>query len=157
MAKRERMRQDVSQSFGPDEIARRSEEGWKLVAVEWERELPETEADRAAAEVPFGLRIASDAAGLEEDPREQEILALMMALTVQDGPYSAIADELNRRGYRTRRGHEMDARFRLPNAAAADRSRAEDLRYQRMAREPSGRGQILENFSIGCVRGGAPL
>jgi len=104
MAKLERMRQDVSQSFGPDEIARRSEEGWKLVAVEWERELPDTEADRSAEEVPFGLRIASDATRLEENPREQEILALMMELTVQDGPYSLIAEELNRRGYRTRQG-----------------------------------------------------
>ena len=37
-------------------------------------------------------------------PSEQEILRLMMELTVQDGPYSAIAEELNRRGYRTRRG-----------------------------------------------------
>ncbi len=28
----------------------------------------------------------------------------MMELTVQDGPYSVIADELNRRGHRTREG-----------------------------------------------------
>jgi hypothetical protein len=28
----------------------------------------------------------------------------MMELTVQDGPYSAIAEELNQRGYRTRQG-----------------------------------------------------
>jgi len=28
----------------------------------------------------------------------------MMELTIQDGPYSAIAEELNRRGYRTRQG-----------------------------------------------------
>ncbi len=28
----------------------------------------------------------------------------MMELTIQDGPYSSIADELNRRGFRTRDG-----------------------------------------------------
>jgi hypothetical protein len=28
----------------------------------------------------------------------------MMELTIQDGPYSGIADELNRRGFRTRQG-----------------------------------------------------
>ena len=104
MAKRERIRQEAPAAFGPDDIARQAEQGWKLVAVEWERELPDTEANRSAEEVPFGLRIANDAARLEEDPREQEILALMMELTVQDGPYSLIAEELNRRGYRTRQG-----------------------------------------------------
>jgi len=105
MAKLERMRQEVPGSFGPDDIARQAGQGWKLVAVEWERELPETEAaGRSAEEVPFGLQIARDAARLEENSIEQEVLFLMMELTVQDGPYSAIADELNRRGYRTRQG-----------------------------------------------------
>ena len=108
MAKRERMRQEVPQSFGPEEIARRSQEGWKLVAVEWERELSDAEGiARGIArgeEVPFGLQVNKDAARLEENPTEQEILFLMMELTVQDGPYWAIAEELNRRGYRTRQG-----------------------------------------------------
>jgi hypothetical protein len=104
MAKLERMRQENPESFGPDEIARQAGQGWKLVAVEWERELPEAEASAPAEEVPFGLQVAKDAARLEQNPTEQEILFLMMELTVQDGPYSAIADELNRRGYRTRQG-----------------------------------------------------
>ena len=105
MAKLERMRQEVPQSFGPDEIARRSEEGWKLVAVEWERALPDTEeGSRSAEEVPFGLQVSKDAARLEVNPTEQEALFLMMELTIQDGPYWAIAEELNRRGYRTREG-----------------------------------------------------
>jgi hypothetical protein len=99
------IRQDVAASFGPEDIARQSEQGWKLVAVEWERELPEAESGKPAAEeVPFGLRIAKEAARLEENPAEQEVLFLMMELTIEDGPYSVIADELNRRGYRTREG-----------------------------------------------------
>ena len=104
MAKRERMRQEVPQSFGPEEIARRSQEGWKLVAVEWERELSDAEVIARGEEVPFGLQVSKDAARLEENPTEQEVLFLMMELTVQDGPYWAIAEELNRRGHRTRQG-----------------------------------------------------
>ncbi len=100
----ERIRQEVPASFGPEDIAKHVEQGWKLIAVEWERELPESENSSRSNEVPFGLRIAKDAARLEEDPSEQEILQLMMELTVEDGPYSAIAEELNRRGYRTRHG-----------------------------------------------------
>jgi len=109
MARMERMRQEKPQSIGPDDIARQAEQGWKLVAVEWERELPESGESKPAEEIPFGLQVAKDAARLEENPVEQEILFLMMELTVQDGPYSAIADELNRRGYRTREGFKWTA------------------------------------------------
>jgi hypothetical protein len=105
MARKERIRQESPASLGPEDIARQTEQGWKLVAVEWERELPESEsASPAPEEVPFGLRVASDAPRLEEDPIEQQVLFLIMELTIQDGPYSAIAEELNRRGYRTRQG-----------------------------------------------------
>jgi hypothetical protein len=105
MPKRERMRQEVPPSFGPEDIARRSQEGWRLVAVEWERELPESEASAQQAEqIPFGLQVRPTDARLEENPTEQEVLRLMMELTIQDGPYWAIAEELNRRGYRTRQG-----------------------------------------------------
>jgi Recombinase len=103
MAKTERIRQDVS-ALSADDVAQHAEQGWKLVAVEWEREIPETEAAHAAEEVPFGWQIAKDAPRLEENPVEQEALFLMMELTIQDGPYSVIADELNRKGYRTRQG-----------------------------------------------------
>jgi len=90
-----------------------------MVAVEWERELPETanaareetsrnaakaESTAASEEVPFGLQVAKDGPRLEEDRTEQEVLFLMMELTIQDGPYSVIAEELNRRGHRTRQG-----------------------------------------------------
>ena len=106
MAKIERVRQDVSDSFGADDIREQLEKGWKLVAVEWQRELPEEAAEPSvAAEVPFGLQVATEPPPrLEENPTEREILYLIMELTIQDGPYSAIADELNRRGYRTRQG-----------------------------------------------------
>ncbi len=106
MAKTERVRQEIESQFSADDIARQKQQGWKLVAVEWERELPEEALDPAIpGDVPFGLQVADDAPPrLEENPMEREILFLMMELTVQDGPYSAIAEELNRCGYRTRQG-----------------------------------------------------
>jgi recombinase len=105
MARIERVRQDVAPSFGPDDLRRQTEQGWKLVAIEWERELPEEAVEPTVpGEVPFGLQVAQDPPRLEENPTEREVLFLIMELTIQDGPYSAIADELNRRGYRTRQG-----------------------------------------------------
>ncbi len=106
MARTERVRQVVSASFGPDDLRRQSEQGWKLVAVEWERELRDEAAEPGVpGDVPFGLQVAPDPPPrLEENHTEREILFLMMELTIQDGPYSDIADELNRRGYRTRHG-----------------------------------------------------
>ena len=105
MANVERSRQAISGQFGPEELRHKLEEGWKPVAIEWERQLTaEAPATTAAPEVPFGLRVAGDCTHLEEDPREREVLFQIMELTIQDGPYSAIAEELNRRGFRTRDG-----------------------------------------------------
>ncbi|HEY4901272.1 MAG TPA: recombinase family protein, partial [Terriglobales bacterium] len=58
-----------------------------------------------APEVPFGLQVAGDCSHLEENPTEREVLFQIMELTIQDGPYSGIAEELNRRGFRTRHGN----------------------------------------------------
>lgn len=100
----ERIRQSVSRPLHQAELDTRQAEGWKLVAVEWERERTDVEAAEPEAEVPFGLKVAGDCAHLEEDANEREVLVAMMELTIQDGPYSSIADELNRRGFRTREG-----------------------------------------------------
>jgi hypothetical protein len=106
MAALQRVRDLVSGSLNQEELQRRTAEGWRLVAVEWERETPAEAAapTQAAPDVPFGLKVAGDCAHLEEDPAEREVLFAMMELTIQDGPYSSIADELNRRGFRTRDG-----------------------------------------------------
>jgi hypothetical protein len=57
-------------------------------------------------EPPFGLQVSKETEQLEVNPTEREALFLMMELTVQEGPYSRIADELNRRGFRTRQGRK---------------------------------------------------
>jgi hypothetical protein len=110
MDRTERIRQSASGQLSWDEIQRLQNEGWKLIALEWERNVPDgetkpsTEPDHEAP--PFGLRVANDCATLVEDQKENETLAAMMELIIQDGPYSFIAEELNRRGYRTREGSQ---------------------------------------------------
>jgi hypothetical protein len=99
----ERMRQPISGPFRPEDVHSMREQGWTLVAVEWQREVSEEEAaERAAAEIPFGLQVAHGA--LHENSAETEALVDMLELMVNEGPYWRIAEELNRRGHRTRRG-----------------------------------------------------
>jgi len=68
MSNRERTRQVVSGEFGPEDLQRKLAEGWKPVAIEWERQLA-TDAVTAtppAPEVPFGLRVSGDCLHLIE-------------------------------------------------------------------------------------------
>jgi Recombinase len=98
----ERQRQVVSGSIAEQELKQRAEQGWRMVAVEWEREVA---ADQPTAEeVPFGLQLSPENARLETNPSEWQALILMMEMTVQEGPYWSIAEELNRRGFHTRNG-----------------------------------------------------
>ena len=103
MKRTERVRQLVPGPPTEADIKQQTEKGWKLVAIEWEREV-ETAEEPLPVEVPFGLRIAPETQHLEEDPRERETLFQLMELIVQEGSYSRVAEELNRRGYRTRQG-----------------------------------------------------
>jgi hypothetical protein len=105
MKKTERVRQAVSGLLQPEEIQQHAAKGWKLVAVEWEREI-ETAEDHLPAEVPFGLRVAPETQRLEENPNEREVLVQMLELIVQEGSYARIAEEINRRGFRTRQGEK---------------------------------------------------
>ncbi len=108
MDRTERVRQSASDKLNWEAIQKFQREGWKLVALEWERNVPTEEkplTEPASQQpAPFGLRVVPDSAILVEDRSEGEILLTMMELIIQDGPYSGIADELNRRGYRTREG-----------------------------------------------------
>ena len=106
MAKVERIRELIGVSVGPEYFQEKAEAGWKLVAIEWQREVEAglEEAHRFREDVPFGLRVAADCLHLEEDPTERDILVLMMDLIVQDQPLSRVADGLNRAGFRTRQG-----------------------------------------------------
>jgi hypothetical protein len=91
-------------------VKQKESAGWRLAAVEWQRE---TEADahqdapegaHFGEEIPFGTRIAGDCLHLEENPSEMEILNCLAEMVVQDLSYQRMADGLNRREFRTRDG-----------------------------------------------------
>ena len=105
MKKTQRVRQVVLGPLGVADLKQQTEKGWKLVAIEWEREVDAAE-DQLPADVPFGLQMAPETQRLEENPVEREMLFLLMELIVQEGSYARIADEINRRGFRTRQGAE---------------------------------------------------
>jgi hypothetical protein len=104
MAKVEKMREMVTGPLSQDHVSRMAKEGWKLKAIEWERESEEEPVGRLRDQVPFGLRVAPDCTHLEENAPEKQALMLMMDMIVQDAPLSLVAEELNRRGLFTRSG-----------------------------------------------------
>ncbi len=106
MAGMERFRQTVSGSLDFDAVQKHIQQGWRIVAFEWERPPREesTTEEPRAEQLPFGAAIAPDASGLAENRAEMEVLFRMMEMIVEEVPYSYIADELNRAGFRTRAG-----------------------------------------------------
>jgi hypothetical protein len=104
MAKTQRTREILSNPLTADDLDRRATQGWKPVAVIWERQMGDDEPAIAdiAQPVPYGLKIAEDCATLEQDVQEREALLVMLEMIVQDKPLSETAEELNRRGFRTR-------------------------------------------------------
>lgn len=106
MPRIERVRELIFGTPSLDSLKQKTQAGWKLVAVEWEREVEGEEPTPAyvAEDVPYGLRVSDDCLRLEPDPSEQRVLIHMMDLIVQDHPLSRVASELNRGGHRTRSG-----------------------------------------------------
>jgi hypothetical protein len=105
MARIERIREVVTAPVDLEQLKQKTDAGWKLVALEWRREIEGEEPERSVImeEVPYGLRVAADCARLEEDPLEKMALTQMMELIVADHSLSEVAAELNQRGFRTRR------------------------------------------------------
>jgi Recombinase len=121
MANLEHIREAVKGPIDSEYIRRRQAQGWKLVAVEWEVEwqresagapegAPAASAARTAElsleEPPFGFQVAPNAQRLAENPSEMEFLLSMMELIIQDISLSKVAEELNRKGFKTRKGGE---------------------------------------------------
>lgn len=112
MAKIERVREFLPAAPAADYFQRKIEQGWKLVSIDWEREVDATlpgTVQPTAEEVPFGLQVDDDCRHLKENPSEKSALMLMMELIVKDEPISRVAEELNRRGYRNRDGRSWTA------------------------------------------------
>jgi Recombinase len=106
MTRVERFREVLSGSLDFQSLQKRIEEGWRLVALEWEHiaTTGERSDETWKEEIPYGLRVASDCLHLEEDPVEREILEKMLTLIAADKSMSKVAEALNREGFRTRKG-----------------------------------------------------
>ncbi|MGB7624106.1 MAG: recombinase family protein [Terriglobia bacterium] len=106
MIKVERIREAVLAPPTQEAIRQKTEAGWRLVAVEWEREGAGEEQEQGVlnGEVPFGLKVGSDCTTLEEEQTEKQILLRTMELIVLDKNLTQVADELNQQGFRTRQG-----------------------------------------------------
>ena|SRR5687768_15441017 len=103
MAFVERIHERVSGTLTEEYLAVKKEEGWRLVGVEWEREIEGgTAAAQWSEEVPYGMRVSDDCLHLQENPVERKALELILNLIAQDRSLPEIVDELNQKGYRTR-------------------------------------------------------
>lgn len=118
VTKTEWLRENVADWPGPDTLAQRQSEGWRIVALEWQREVEEPVLAPPATvqwplaaqqELPFGTRIAADCHHLEENPEEMRVLQFLAELIVQDASFFAMADALNGRSMRTRDGKPWNA------------------------------------------------
>jgi hypothetical protein len=105
MAKIERIREALARPFDEGHFKTRLKEGWRPVAVHWERDVDNEAPDAQWIEdVPFGLRVADDCLHLEDNPVERRSLELMLKLMSSDKSMSQIARELNAQNLRTRNG-----------------------------------------------------
>jgi len=106
MSKSVRLREPLAGSPTLEYLNQRMAAGWRLVALEWEKESAAAEPEEPAAEeeIPYGVQVSSDGVRLVENPTERQIIILALDMIVDDCPLSRAAEELNRRGYRTRAG-----------------------------------------------------
>jgi hypothetical protein len=107
MAQKERIRETLSGLPTLEHLVERVEAGWKLAAIEWEREASATvdiAAKQTIEEIPYGLRVSDDCTGLVESQSERQIIITALDMIVEDCPLSEVAAELNRRGTTTRDG-----------------------------------------------------
>jgi hypothetical protein len=100
MPKQERVRDFVTVPPSTEYFSEKFGEGWRLVAIEWERGA--VPSSHPVEDIPFGLRVASDCRRLEENPEEVQVLLLLLEVLVQDGTLSTAAQRINDRGCLTR-------------------------------------------------------
>jgi hypothetical protein len=110
MKKMEWFREALSAFPSQESLAQREAAGWRMVAVEWEREIQvEAASSTGGEEIPYGTRVAGDCQHLEENPTEMQVLNYLAEMVVQDHSYNRMADLLNERSFRTRDGKPWTA------------------------------------------------
>jgi len=106
MAKNVRIREPLTGSPTLEYLNERMAAGWKLIALEWEKPAASqiSPTEESVEEIPYGVQVSSDCQRLVENPAERQIIILALDMIVEDCPLSRVAEELNRRGMRTRDG-----------------------------------------------------
>ncbi len=105
------IRDQVQQSPTLEYFQQRLAAGWKLRAVEWEKEdTPGTAVSTAERhEPPYGTEVAPEGLHLQSNTQEILVLLTILEMIVAEKNISLIADELNLRGYRMRQGAAWNA------------------------------------------------
>lgn len=112
MKKIEWVREAVTGWPEPQYLQQRQNAGWRVAAIEWEREVEEpgpAPQHAPGEEIPYGTRIANDCLHLEENPTEIEVLNYLAEMIVQDLSYTRMAQLLNERRLTTRDGKAWTA------------------------------------------------
>jgi hypothetical protein len=105
MPKKERVWEPLSGLPTLEYLMQRVQAGWRPVAIEWQRDIIAAgEEHPYTEEIPYGLQVSPDYAGLVENPQEREIITVALDMIVEDCPLSRVAAELNARGFKTRAG-----------------------------------------------------
>jgi len=106
MAKKERLREPLASLANPNYLTERAAAGWRIAAIEWERDIPDSESELPAwsEDIPYGMQVSGDGARLTENPSEIETIVLALDMIVEDCPLSRVSAEMNRRGFRMRDG-----------------------------------------------------
>ena len=92
MAQKEHIRETLSGLPTLEHLVERVEAGWKLVAIEWERQASaapiEIREKHVLEEIPYGLRVSDDCTGLTESLSERQIIITALDMIVEDCPLS---------------------------------------------------------------------
>jgi hypothetical protein len=112
----QRSRDLITAELTLDYFMKKAAEGWKLAAVEWVREVPDSVSDAKPLEVsvhpeqvPYGLRFAAGGMHLERNPLETTVLLMILEEIVKEKRITEIAADLNGRGFKTRTGSPWSA------------------------------------------------
>lgn len=108
MAKIERKHEVIDGTLTEDLLRSKAQDGWRALAVVWERTVEGEEEDTSTQAVPFGLRVAKDCLTLEPAVDEIKVMIHMLKMIVDDKGFAQIAAELNEAGFQTRRGGEWN-------------------------------------------------
>src|SRR5438874_3711322 len=95
MPQKERIREPLTGLPTLEYLVERRSAGWKLIALEWERESGAPAAEpplQIIEEIPYGLQVSPDCSGLVESPSERQIILIALDMIVEDRPLSHVAD-----------------------------------------------------------------